>query len=295
VNSNTGDIDESLVRELLDEQRPEWAQLRLRRVASAGTSNMLYRLGEDKVLRFARTPGSAEGLLKEQQWLPLLAPSLPLRIPPVLHKGKPTPRYPHIWTVYGWLDGENAGVVAFANDSCAAKALGEFVRALRAVDAMDGPAPGVHNFHRGVPLIERDEKMREVIPTLPAWVDRSRVKAEWEAALDVRTWNGRSVWIHGDLLPFNLLVHKRELAAVIDFGGLGVGDPATDLLPAWSCFSGESREIFRQAADVDDATWVRGRGWALSVAVIALPYYEKSNAAFAGLASNMIRAVLEDG
>jgi aminoglycoside phosphotransferase (APT) family kinase protein len=286
------DIDDALVRELLDAQHPPWAQLPLRRVPSSGTSNILYRLGDDMVVRLPRTPRSAAEVRKEQRWLPRLASALPLQIPPVFGTGMPTSRYSHPWSVYGWLEGQNAGIARFANPSAAAEQMGEFVRALRRIDSADGPLPGNHNFHRGVPLIVRDEEMRQVIPTLPAWVDRSMVEAEWQAALDAPAWNEPPVWVHGDLLPSNLLVQGAELTAVIDFGGLTVGDPATDLLPAWSIFSGAARDRFREVVDVDDGTWMRGRGWALSVGVIALPYYEKSNPALVELTTKMIRAVL---
>ncbi len=172
--------------------------------------------------------------------------------------------------------------------------LAQFIWALQRIDATDGPRPGTHNFGRGVPLAERDPATRAAIAKLDAMLDTDAVTAAWHAALRAPAWDGPPVWIHGDLEPGNLLVERGRLIAVIDFGGLGVGDPACDLLPAWSLFGGESRVVFRSALAVDDATWARGRGWALSTALIALPYYLETSPVIVAMARHKISEVLAD-
>ena len=157
-----------------------------------------------------------------------------------------------------------------------------------------GPRPGAHNYFRGVPLAARDAQTREAIATLDGMFEVNAVTAAWDDGLQAPIWDAPPVWIHGDLLPGNLLVEQGRLSAVIDFGGLAVGDPACDLLGAWSFLSADAREVFRVSLSVDDATWARGRGWALSVALIAVPYYQSTNHVFADLAARMIDEVLTD-
>lgn len=170
----------------------------------------------------------------------------------------------------------------------------QFVAALRLIDTDGGaPSPGQHNFFRGVPLIVRDRKTRECISALSDLVDVAAVTAAWEAALRAPPCT-KPTWIHGDLLETNVLAAGGRVTAVIDFGGLASGDPACDLMIAWTLFSGESREVFRRALSVDDASWERGRGWALSWALIALPYYLDTNPAIVEQARRAIDAVVAD-
>jgi aminoglycoside phosphotransferase (APT) family kinase protein len=282
------------VRRLLTAQFPEWADLALEPVASVGTSNALYRLGDDMVVRMPRVEWVTAEVEKEHRWLPRLAPQLPLAIPVPLALGAPTEDYPWQWSVYRWLDGANAIVEQVADSREAATALAEFVLALQQIDTAGGPRPGAHNYFRGVPLAARDAQTRAAIVRLDGVVDTEDVTAAWEEALGAPSWDAPPVWIHGDLLPGNMLVEQGRLSAVIDFGGLGVGDPACDLLGAWSFLSADTREVFRVSVSVDDAAWSRGRGWALSVALIALPYYKSTNHVFADLAARMIDEVLTD-
>jgi aminoglycoside phosphotransferase (APT) family kinase protein len=140
----------------------------------------------------------------------------------------------------------------------------------------------------------RDASTRAAIATLHGILDTSALTAAWNAALQTPAWHGSPVWIHGDLQALNLLVQQGQLSAVIDFGGLGMGDPACDLMVAWNLLSAQTRDIFRAALSVDDATWPRGRGWALSCGLIALPYYQSTNPVLADIARHAIDEVLAD-
>jgi len=288
------DIDSALVGRLLAMQFPQWADLSIRPVISAGTENALYRLGDEMVVRLPRRPDNVGQVDKEHQWLPRFAPYLPLTIPLPLAKGTPTDDYPSVWAIYPWLKGETATLDNLANPNQAAVKLAQFITTLQHIDATDGPRPGAHNFFRGVPLAMRDEATRTAIVALGNLIDGEAIITAWETSLRAPIWHGPPVWIHGDLQSGNLLAVNGELTAVIDFGGLGVGDPACDLLVAWNLFSAETRAIFRAALSVDDATWMRGRGWALSFGLIALPYYLNSNPTLADIARYAINEVLED-
>jgi aminoglycoside phosphotransferase (APT) family kinase protein len=286
------EIDLALVRTLLAEQFPEWMNLPLHRVASAGTVNALFRLGEEMVVRLPRRPWAHSGVETEQEWLPRFAPHLPLAIPVPLAKGAPTDEFPWPWSVLRWLEGEpwTAGGVG---DLCDAAAdLASFVAALRRIDATGGPDP--EPTERGAPLADRDAEVREAIAELGARVPTAEVTAVWEDSLKAAVYMGPPLWFHGDLLPGNLLVVDGRLSAVIDFGGAGVGDPTCDVMPAWMLFSGDSREVFRTELSVDEASWTCGRGWALSVALIALPYYWETNPVFAEVARHAIAETLVD-
>lgn len=288
------DIDLATVRCLLHEQFPQWANLPIAPLQSAGTDHWIYRLGDQMVLRLPRLPAVTVQVDKEQCWLPKFVPQLPLAIPEPIAKGQPTEAYPWPWSVYKWLDGENATIEQITDFNQAAVDLAGFVHALQAIDASEGPLPGAHNFYRGVPLADRDRAVRAALSQLQTGVDTHKLTAIWENALQTPVWQEPPLWIHGDLQGGNLLVQKGRLSAVIDFGGLGVGDPACDLMVAWTLFERESRRIFASLLQVDDAIWTRGRAWALSFAVIALPYYRTSNPGLANIARRTIHEVLAD-
>ncbi len=287
------DTDASLVGRLLTAQFPQWADLPIAPVHSAGTDNAIYRLGDDMAVRLPRIHWAVGQVDKEQQWLPRLAPHLPLANPIPLAKGIPAEGYPWHWSVYRWLAGENATIERIADLQQAATDLAQFVAALRRIDATGGPSAMDHNL-RGIPLTMRDTYTREAIVALQGMIDANAVTAVWEAALRAPEWDRAPVWFHGDLLPGNLLVERGRLSAIIDFGGLGVGDPTCDLMSAWGLFSGKSRDVFRAALQVDDATWARGRGHALSQALIFIPYYLDTNPVGVGHAQCAIDEILAD-
>ncbi|CAH1195046.1 hypothetical protein PAECIP111891_00587 [Paenibacillus allorhizoplanae] len=287
-------IDLKLVQHLIHSQFPQWAELRLQPVDSAGTDNVIYRLGDDMAVRLPRAEWAIGQVEKEQRWLPKLAPKIPVSMPVPLAKGVPTEDYPWFWSVYRWLDGENATVGQLDSYNQAATVLAHFVNAMQTVDPTDGPAPGSHNSGRGEPLAMRDGAVRDAIASLKEIIDPVVAQAAWELALHAPVWQGQGVWIHGDLHPGNLLIEQGELSAVIDFGTLGVGDPACDLMVAWTFLTSESRGNFRSLLTVDEATWSRARGWALSFGLIAYAYYLDKNPGLAAISRRAIDEVLSE-
>ncbi len=298
MHADERDIDASLVGRLLAAQFPEWAGLPLEPVSSAGTENAIFRLGNELAVRLPRMPSAAGPVDKVHRWLPELAPYLPLAVPVPLARGGPGEGYPWPWSICRWLEGENATAAAGFEPHQVAKDLARFVRALQNIHAVSGlppgPPSGAHNYGRGLPLSRRDRQTRAAIADLRGSLDVEAVTRAWEAALQAPVWSGPPIWIHGDLIPGNLLVQKGRLSAVIDFGCLGMGDPACDVMVAWTLLTAESRRLFRAALAVDDATWARGRGWALSFGLIALPYYQRTNPTLAGIARRTIDEVLVD-
>ena len=288
------DIGLTLARRLVAEQFPDWAGLPMQPVRSAGTDNALFRLGADMAVRLPRRPAAGEQARKESRWLPLLAPHLPLDVPVPLALGMPAESYPYPWSVCRWLAGEDAADAPDIDLQRAAATLARFVSALRAIDPAGGPRPGAHNSFRGVPLLWRDAPTRAAIASLRGAIDAGAATRAWEAALAAPAWEGPPTWLHGDIHAGNLLVRRGRIGAIIDFGCLGIGDPACDLMVAWSLLSAETRPRFRSALSIDDATWARGRGWALSVALIALPYYLHTNPVLVGMSRRAIDGVLAD-
>ncbi|MEV7416763.1 aminoglycoside phosphotransferase family protein [Streptomyces sp. NPDC089919] len=286
-------VDEELVRRLVAGRFPRWAHLPVRRFPSGGTVNAMFRLGEDLVVRLPLVAGGAPDIAMERGWLPRLAPLLPVAVPEVLGSGEPAEGYPWPWSVYRWLPGEVPRAGDPADPVALAEDLAGFVRAMRAVTLPGAPAA-----HRGGPLAEQDADTRAAIEALRALpeeaVDCDAVLGLWDDALRAADREAAPVWLHADLMPGNLLVSGGRLAAVIDFGCTGVGDPACDLFPAWNLLPPEGRRAFRDALGVDAATWARGRARTLSQALVALPYYRSTNPAMAANARHVIHAVLTD-
>jgi aminoglycoside phosphotransferase (APT) family kinase protein len=286
-------VDDGLVRRLVAEQFPQWAELPLTRFPSGGTVNAVYRLGDEMAVRLPLARGGAADVTLEQQWLPRLAPLLPTPVPEVLGAGEPSEGYPWPWSVHRWLPGENPEAGALSEPAALARDLAAFVTAVRGVTL-----PGAPTAHRGGPIASLDAETRAAIEELRAipqeGVDCDAVAAVWQEALRAPDRDGPPVCLHADLMPGNLLVDGGRLTSVIDFGCMGVGDPACDLFPAWNLLPAAARQVFREALDVDDATWLRGRARTLSQAVIALPYYRETNPVMAGNARYVIREVLEE-
>jgi aminoglycoside phosphotransferase (APT) family kinase protein len=285
--------DEKLVRRLLAAQFPQWKDLPIRPVPSAGTDNALYRFGDDMAVRLPRIHWAVGQVDKEHKWMSKLAPHLPLAIPAPLEMGEPGEGYPWYWSIYRWLEGENQTMENLADPIQTAIDLAQFLLALQRIDTTGGSLATEHG-SRGEPLITRDDATREAITALQGMIDIEAVTKVWESALQGPEWNRAPVWFHGDVLPGNLLFKNGRLSAVIDFSALGVGDPACDLMIAWSLFTGESRDTFRSVLGVDDATWARGRGHALSQALIFIPYYLNTNPLGVQNAWCAIREVLAD-
>jgi aminoglycoside phosphotransferase (APT) family kinase protein len=280
-------IDAPLVRALLTEQFPEWAGLSLDRVRSFGTDNALYRLGADMVVRLPRIEWATRDIDKDARWLEQLRPLLPVELPELLATGVPGDGYPWTWGIYRWLEGENPVVGAIARVEELARDVGRFVAAVRRLDLTD-----TRGGSRAGALAARDAEVRRAIDQVAGEFDRAALTAGWEEALRAPAWDGPPVWTHGDLLRGNLLLRDGLLSAVIDWSLLGVGDPACDALPAWSVLPPETREVFRDEAGLDDATWARGRGWALCVGLLQVPYYTQTNPELADNGRHMVREIL---
>jgi aminoglycoside phosphotransferase (APT) family kinase protein len=262
-------ITPEIVRRLLAEQFPHWADLPVTRVEHDGWDNTTFRLGTEMSVRLPSGDAYTAQVAKEHEWLPMLARHLPLPIPRPLARGAPSDHFPRPWSIYQWLEGESAtadrvaGLERFATD------LADFLRALYDIDAVAGPPAGPHSHFRGGPTSTWDEQTRGVVDALGDEIDAGLVLAAWERASESR-FDGRPVWVHGDVVSTNLLVVDGALAAVIDFGCSAVGDPACDVTIAWTLFHGDSRDTFRTALGLDAATWERGRAWALWKALIEL-------------------------
>lgn len=283
------ETDVALVRRLLAGQFPRWAGVAVEPVESYGTDHDIYRLGGDLAVRLPRIGWATAQAATEAEWLPRLAPHLPLAVPVQLARGEPAEGYPFEWSVYEWLPGEDANGTIDDLERAAVD-LAAFVKALRGIDTAGAhPRPPRA---RGAPLGELDKGVRGAIAELGERIDHDAALRSWEESLAAPAWDGDEVWVHGDLLPGNLLVVDGRLSAVIDFGALNVGDPACDLQPAWNVFSGASRARYRAELEVDDASWLRGRGWALCQAVLALPYYWSTNPGMVRQASHALAQVL---
>ncbi len=286
-------IDVPLVRRLVATQFPEWASLHVVRVEPDGWDNRTFRLGENMKVRMPTGAWYALQVKKEDRWLPRLAPQLPLRIPSPLAKGAPGDGYPWSWSVYDWLDGEVATTAPIASLTWFAEAVSGFITALRRIDPTGGPPPGNHNFFRGGEVAVYDDETRAALAALAGRIDTCAAAAVWEAALRTE-WQGPPVWFHGDISSGNLLVRDGRAVAVIDFGTSGVGDPACDLVIAWTLFRGQSRDVFRAALPTDEAEWTRARGWALWKALITLARHIDTEPVESMRARHVLEEVIAD-
>jgi len=278
------------VRRLVASQFPQWADLPVWPVPTSGWDNQTFRLGQRLSVRLPTAREYALAVDKEHRWLPILAPRVPLPIPVPMARGVPADGYGFHWSVYEWIDGEPARIDGIGDLTRFADGLASFLVALQRVDPTGGPQPDLHNWFRGGPLQIYDPQIRRAIAVLDRRIPRDIVTEIWRSALTA-AWDGRSVWFHGDVAPGNLLVRDGVLAAVIDFGTCGVGDPACDLMPAWNLFSASARETFREAAVADDATWARARGWAM-ISLGVLPYYKDTNPGIVAAATRTLKAAL---
>lgn len=286
-------IDAQLVARLIAAQFPQWSHLPVRPVERDGWDNRTFRLGEDMSVRLPTAAHYVPAVDKEHQWLPVLARCLPVPVPTPLALGRPGEGYPFPWSVRGWLAGRPARSDDIHSADQLAVDVADFLAALRHVDPTGGPEAGAHSFFRGASLAHYDAETRHALGALTDRLDIAAVQARWNDALGA-TWHGPPVWFHGDVAAGNLLVADGRLSAVIDFGTCGVGDPACDLVIAWTLFSGHSRAIFRAQIGQDAAMWTRARGWALWKALISLADELDADSDSAGINLRVIADVLAD-
>lgn len=299
-------IDSSLVRGLVDRTFPAFSRLPLQRLGASGSTNALFRLGDELLVRLPRQPGGTATIEKEQRWLAHLAPELPVAVPETVGIGAPDLGYSERWSIVRWLDGHVPSVVDLSADGSPerrrlASDLAAVVNALRRIPV---PADAVHDpalhWYRCLPLPTQDADTRAAIeacrelPGLGVDLDAALLVWQQSMALPDSESTPTPKWLHGDLLAENLLVNGDRLAALLDFGGLAVGDPTVDLIVGWELLDRRSRELFRQTIGVDETTWLRGRGWALSLAVRTFPYYWATMPDRCRSRVAMLRAVLAD-
>ncbi|MEV0649264.1 aminoglycoside phosphotransferase family protein [Phytomonospora sp. NPDC050363] len=283
-------VDEDLAHRLLASQFPQWAELPLKRLEPAGSDNVILRLGEELSMRLPRGAWAAGQATKEHRWLPHLAPRLPLALPVPVGLGTPEFGYPWDWSVSRWLDGEAATVDGLTDPAEAAADLAAFFTSLRGL----APADELRDTSERETLRSRDHDTREAIAAVEGTFDTTALTEVWDAALTAPEWAGEPVWVHGDMHNGNLLTVDGRLSAVIDFGGLGIGDPACDLVVAWTLFPAATRPLFRAALGLDDATWARGRGWAISTGLNAYTTYAAANPLVAANTTRQITWALAD-
>ena len=282
------DIDAALIRRLLTDQFPHLAERSITVVRSTGTVNAIFRLGNDLCVRLPRVETWAESLDRERIWLPKLAPHISLTIPMPLAQGRPANWYPYPWAIYHWIDGSPYQEDLIGDERRVAYDLVNFILELRSIDMLGAPRGGRR------PLVELDAATRSAIESARGVIDTETISAAWTRSLESPPWDGKPVWIHGDLLRSNLLIQGGRLYAVLDFGGVGIGDPGADVVPAWSVFNKVGRETFRQALAVDDDTWSRARGYALHQALMIIPYYPETNPEFVTMAKRTVEEILKD-
>lgn len=293
MHDNEQEITIELVKSLLKKQCPQWADLKLQPIHSSGTDNALFRLGDQYVVRIPRiewSPGSvASGINKEWLWLPQLARYLTIPVSEPVFKGEPNEMYPWPWSITKWNAGHNPTFEKENEYEQLAVNLASFLNELHCIKPPNtGPLS-----RRGVPLSKQDKETTEAINALADEMDTNPLVSLWEQLVTTPKWNKPLVWMHGDLLPGNILVQNKRLSAVIDFADLGLGDPACDLIAAWSLLNQHSRAIFRKhLINIDEHTWQRGKGWALSIALIIIPYYKNTNPILTSVARRMIEQLI---
>jgi len=256
-------VDAKQVRLLVEDQFPQWAELPIESVADGGWDNWTFHLGANMVVRLPSASEYARAVEKEHRWLPVIASSLPLPIPRPIAKGAPSADYPHPWSIYEWIAGSTASRDRIRTSLQFGIDLADFLGALRSIEAKSGPQPGIHNWFRGGTLRTFDRDTQSALEELHGHIDIDLARTVWADALNAQ-WDGVDRWFHGDVAEGNLLLNDHgDLAAVIDFGTCGVGDPACDLAIAWTLLTTDGRQAFRERMRVDQASWARGRGWAL--------------------------------
>ena len=285
-----------LARKLIEEQFPEYASLLVVDVEKQGHDNRTYRLGEHMLIRMPTTAHYAFKVPKEQELLPQLAKRLSVSIPVPIKMAKPSADFPYPFSIYKWLPGKSINLLTLTDQEKEQLAfdLAKFLKELQAIMDVKGPEPGQHNWWRGDHVGVYDKGAREQIAELSDVIDVTRALALWDKACATR-WNKRPVWIHGDFAIGNILMEGGKLSAVIDFGGPAIGDPACDLVIAWTYLSGKARKIFTSKMEMDPDTWLRARAWALWKATFELCQISDKNSSEAKIQKIIIAEAIDHG
>lgn len=280
------DIDKLIVRKLINEQFSQFSNLPVREVRLTGTVNAIYRLGEEYYIRLPRLDWANDALHNEFKVLPVISRNVTLRVPEIVEKGKPNADYPFDWTVSRWIQGDIYRDT-LVNEAEAAEELAQFIIELHSIQVTgDAPKAGRK------PLRELDEETVKAITECQGDIDVENALKVWHELIEAEPWDFNPVWIHADLLKPNLIVNGGKLSAIIDFGSAGVGDPAFDIIPAWTVLTSEARGLFKRVLNLSDDIWQRARAYALHQAVFIIPYYRESNPKFVEQAKKTINNLL---
>ncbi|MED1557002.1 aminoglycoside phosphotransferase family protein [Bacillus paramycoides] len=286
-------INTELAKRLVQEQFPEWAHLEIKPVKFSGHDNRTFHLGKQMSVRLPSDAAYVPQVEKENKWLPILSKEITLPISSPIAKGNPSAEYPWPWSINKWIEGETVTKENVHNLNEFATDLGSFLVELQSIDASNGPKAGAHNFYRGGLMSVYDEEARVAIENNKDVFDETLLKHLWDLALR-STWERTPVWVHGDIAPGNLLIKDGKLCAVIDFGILGIGDPACDAAMAWTFFDKNSRNVFKEVLCMDEETWNRARGWALWKALITYDANRNSNKRMAEESCRVIQVIVDD-
>ncbi len=292
LHTNELPIDQSLVRSLIGTQFPQWADEPLHSLDATGSTNLLFRLGEDKLVRLPRQPGGGEALAREAAWTPRFAEHLPQKVPRFLGLGTPQHGYPEQWGITCWLPGSHPATDS--SDTQLAVDLADAIAALRRVPAV---ATNGLRHYRGGPLTRYDRQMQRDVEACRQIkeldLDLTLAGEVWKQAVALPPGEMRS-WYHSDLVAENLLIEDNRLANILDFGGVGIGDPTVDLHGAWELFDHQAREVFRERLAVSEEDWLRARAWALAIALSTFTYYWQTMPSRIQHRLTMARNVLAD-
>lgn len=289
------DLSAALVRDLVRQQHPRLLAEPITRVASHGTVNAMFRLGDDLVCRLPLVvldEGAAIEAVDAEIEAARIFSAVDVATPEFVVRGEPSAAYPMPWTVWRWIDGDVASAVDVGDDLEFAEALGQFVIQVRDLPT-DGRTFGGDN--RGGRLEDSGVWIQHCLHESAGMIDTDTLAAMWQHWCGLGRDEAADTWTHNDLMPGNLLVRGSDLAGVIDVGQARVADPVVDLQPAWNLFRGNARRAFRSTLQVDDEEWERGRAWSFVQAIGCLWYYRETNPEMSRTAYTTLTALLGDG
>lgn len=283
-----------LAQGLVAKHFPQWTHLPVQKLDDIGTDNWLFRMGDTYLLRYPKDESASKQLLKEFSLLQKLCPKLPIKTPTPVALKEADNKHSFPLGIYYWIEGVPYTPLTLQHDFAAVETMVNFIVSLQQIDPEGGAPPGPSNNFRGVPLAQREKETQQYLQQFPSHHDSDLLSEIWGHLKNAPVWDKPLVWIHGDLHWGNVLTRSNAIVGIIDFGALGLGDPATDLMSAWIFFDHDARQHFKSLINVDAATWARGAGWALSFAIIALPYYLPKKHVLTDIAEHTLSQVIHD-